>query len=416
MHRKITDNVAVIAEAVWILVVFGLIYLTMTQSTTYFVITVSFAVTALMFIFMTIRSFRRANRTVRRITDEIATLPADLSEKSYEHIQDETRIFYDELTRVKRLLSKRGQMRQELLDIVHSIASNMEFGKLLRELMPKLNEATRSNCCAFYAVNHSTHKLEIRHSVGFSKNVYGEFDLTLGEGMIGQAATKQIITLYRDIPEDTVYFIRTFLGKIKPRNLMIVPVISGDQLAGVLVCASIYDYTAEDREMTELIKHYLGVAVNNGSNYEKNKRLTNELTFQNKLIQDQHEEMKKKLDEKTQLLNNLMNYIGDDCLYTLDTRGVILVWNQGAEKMHAINRHEAVGKHIDRVYEEYHWPSINKALQTALKNGSYTECFWRYEPEGKKQCYEMTMTCMQNEQNEPIGILNRIVQIEKSPE
>lgn len=412
MNRKINDNLATVLEAGFLLLIFGLVFVTMAQNPTRLIITVNFCITILLFIYLTVRSNRRIKNAVRRITDEISTLPNNLSEKSYDHIQDETRVFYEELTRVKRMIDQQSRMRQELLDIVNTVATNMEFGKLLRELMPRFNEATRSSCSAFYTVNSSTHKLEIKHSVGFSKNIYSEFDLTLGEGMIGQGALKGEITLYRDIPEDTIYTIRTFLGKIKPRCLMVVPVLTQDNLSGVLVCAGIYDYTREDREMVELIRQYLGVAVNNGVNYEKTKRLTNELTFQNKLIQDQHEEMKKKLNEKTELLNCLVNYIGNDCIYALDQNKTVLVWNKGAERIHGITGHLAIGKKIDRLYEEHHWPPMEAQLQTALKDGAYSECFWRYGPDGVKLKYELAITCIHTEENNPFGVIIRIREAE----
>ena len=406
MRQKIWRNRAVIVETFLTLAAFLFIFIFVKRNTAESIFGIFLI--AVIFIVFSARQYIRYRNMLRRMTDEIAILPDDLSDKPYDHINDETRIFFGELARVKRLLDHRGRMRQELFDIVNTIATNMEFENLLRNLLPKLNEATRSSCSAFYAVNHSTGKLEIKHSVGFSKNIYSEFDLTLGEGLIGQAMLKSDITILRDLPEDTVYIIRTFLGKIKPRCLIIVPVSCQEQAAGALVCASIYDYAREDRDMIELIRHYLGVAVNNGINFEKNKRLTSELSFQNKLIQDQHEDMKRRLDEKTQLLNLIVDYIEEGCLYALDMKGVIQVWNKGAERVHGVKGSQAIGRNIDRVYDENNWPSVSKAIQRTVKDGEYTESFWLNTPAGYRFRYEMTMKCMYGENNEPIGILNMI--------
>jgi transcriptional regulator with GAF, ATPase, and Fis domain len=256
--------------------------------------------------YLSYRLRRRSMQYIRRVTDEVSTLPTELSETATGFIPEELREFYAVLVKVKIQFEKKGKMRQELLDIANTVASYMEIEELLHDLLPKLNAATRSTCSAFYSVNNSTNKLEIRHSVGFSKNIYGEFDILLGEGFIGRAAIKKEILLVKDIPDDTVFVTRTFLGKIKPRCLMVVPITAQDHLSGVLVCASIYDYSQEDQDMIELARHYMGVAVINGVNYEKTKRLANELAFQNKLIQEQYEEMKQRLDEKTRLLNSML--------------------------------------------------------------------------------------------------------------
>ncbi|MCL2708291.1 MAG: GAF domain-containing protein [Defluviitaleaceae bacterium] len=372
------------------------------------VLTLCVGVSILILLYVSLRYLTHAKKMIRHMTDEIKILPEDLSEKPGDHVRGVARVFYEELSRVKKLLDKKGRMRQELLEIVNVVASNMEFETLLHDLVPKLNEATQSNCSAFYTVNQSTGKLEIKHSVGFSKNIYGEFDVSLNEGFIGIAAAKNEVMIVQDIPDDTVYFVRTFLGKIKPKSLIVVPVSCQDKVTGVLVCASIRVFTREDRDMIDLIRHYLGVAVNNGFNYDRTKRLTNELTFQNKLIQDQHEDMKKRLDEKTRLLSHVMDYFGESCLYVIDARGIVLVWNGGAERMHGIAAGAAIGRGIDRVYEDGGWPAISRHIPRAIKDGAYSERFVRPVGEGGEAAYEIKMTCLYNDAREAIGILIEI--------
>ena len=352
----------------------------------------------------------RVKSIMIKAAGEIKKLPDDLSDKSYEHIVNEMSVFYHEMASAKKTLEQKRKTRQELLDIVNTIASNMDFETLLKELLPKLNEAARSFCSAFYTVNQNTGKLELKHSVGFSKNIYSEFDITLGEGIVGEAVVKGEVAIYQDIPDDTVYMVRTFIGKIKPKSLIIVPVHNQEQVTGVLVSASIYNYTREDTDMIELIRQYLGIAVNNGVNYDKNKRLTSELTFQNKLIQDQHEDMKKRLDEKIQLLNNIVETtVVDSCLYALDIKGVIQIWNKGAERIHGIKAKQAIGRNIETVYDEANWPSVSKSIQRSIKEGGFTESFWFNSPSGYRFRYEMTMTCMYNEDGEPVGIITVIM-------
>ena len=302
----------------------------------------------------------------------------------------------------KRLDEKSG-FRGEMLEIVNAVASQTEVVKILRELLPKLNISTRSLCSAFYTVNNATGRLEIRHSVGFGRNLYNEFDISLGEGMVGQAVIKKDITIYADIPEDTVYMVRTFLGKIKPRSLMIVPIVIEDKPVAALVCASIYDYTPDELEVIELIRHYLGVAVKNGANFEKNKRLANELEFQNRLIQDQFEDMKKRLDERTALFNTLFNRMGTGCRFALDARGNVFIWGKGAEQTFKVSARAAAGKQIDRICEDGGWPLLSKSFKEAEREGKYNEFFFKHDQEGKTHGYNLEMRCLRNDENEPCG-------------
>jgi transcriptional regulator with PAS, ATPase and Fis domain len=212
------------------------------------------------------------------------------------------------------------------------------------------------------------------------------------------------ILQYKELPDDTIYVMRTFLGKIKPRSVMVVPVFVQERPSGVLVCASIYDYTREDRDMLELIRHYFGVAVNNGANYEKSKRLANELAFQNKLIQEQYEDMKKRLDAKTHLLNGLVNVKNRRNLYALDTRGTVLVWGKEAEALHSINAKNAVGKPIERLYEELGWPPIVPAVHSALLNGGHEETL-ALNLNGETLPYKWQIECVYNDHKEAVSLM-----------
>jgi len=315
-------------------------------------------------------------------------------------------IFFVQLDKLKATLRKKDDTRQEILNVINSVAVNMEFEQVLEDLLPKLIVVTGSNCCAFYGLNEQTNKLEIKHSVGFSKNIYSEFDINLGEGLIGEASLKNQTTVCIDIPDDSVYLIRTFLGKLKPRNMLIVPIFYHDQMTGVLVFASIHEYTHEQLEMVEMIKYYVGVAVSNGMTYEKTKRLSNELKFQNKLIQNLNDELEKKVENRSFFLNNIIDSIQDSAIYATDKTGVILTWNKGADHMLGFSAEEAVGKQVEYLYSPEEADDVKRRLKQVLQDGKYAESGWRNRKDGSRFFYEMRMFCMYNDKNEVIGISN----------
>lgn len=201
--------------------------------------------------------------------------------------------FYDCVADFQRVIRKREQYHSEIFNILNSAAVNIELDKFLDDFIPKLLGATESLCGAFYLLNDFSNKLELKYSCGFDKNIYREFDLNANEILIGDLKVR----VTNEIPNDTIYMIKTFMGKIKPRSTMTIPIANENKLIGILVFASIYNYTDEQVEIIEHTKHYVGIAVNNGIIFEKTKRLTNELQFQNKLIQDLNEELEKKLKD-----------------------------------------------------------------------------------------------------------------------
>jgi len=314
--------------------------------------------------------------------------------------------FYLQLDKLRAALRKKDDTRQEILNVVNSVAVNMDFEKVLEDLLPKLIVVTGSNCCAFYSLNSQTNKLEIKQSFGFSKNIYSEFDINLGEGFIGEAALKNQTTVCVDIPDDSVFIIRTFLGKLKPRNMLITPIFYNDQMTGVIIFASIHEYTHEELEMVEMIKYYVGIAAANGMTYEKNKRLSNELKFQNKLIQNLNDELEKKIEDRSYLLNNIIDSIQDYAIYAMDKNGVILTWNKGADNMLGFTAEETVGKQVEYIYSPEDREKVQQRLQSVIREGKYTESGWRNRKDGSRFFFEMHMFCMYNDKHEVIGVTN----------
>ncbi len=301
-------------------------------------------------------------------------------------------------------LEKREADRNDVLTMVNAVASNMEIEKLFEELMPKLIGWLNSNWGAFYLANNATGKLELRAALGFSKNIYNEFDLSIGEGLIGAAALKKEITVIRNVPEGTVFVTKTFLGRISPKNIMLVPIINNEQLIGVLCLASIYDYTGEQMDTINTIKYYLGIALGNCIIYERTKRLTNELQFQNSLIQSLNEELENKVSDRTLFLKNIMDSIRDYAIYVLDKDGIILEWNKGAEIIYGYCEDEAKGKHVNFLYSDNEAGNVSFRINSVISNGYYTENGWRNKKDGSKYYAELTIFGLYNDQNEFIGM------------
>ena len=332
-------------------------------------------------------------RILRELMAELQRLQQNPTPRDYSAYPPEMRAFLETLAEVGHTLYTRGRTQQEVLNIVHSLG--LEFEPFLQELMPKLAELTRSTGCAFYSVSQST-KLSLKHSIGFGKNLYSEFDLTLGEGFIGPLALKNESTIVHDVPDDTSYVLRTFLGKIKPRNVMVTPILHQGQLNGILVCASIHLYTEEERSLVDMAKYFLGVAVGNGLNAEKNKRLANELTFQNKLIQDQHEDIRKQLHAKAQLLTALLNTRNDIAVCVLSSDGRLQSWNQSAASLYGMPR--AMGQPLEHIHSELGWPPIAQVLQNLSPHQSLDYCLWVDEADGSRRRFEMQFTCMMDDE------------------
>ena len=315
---------------------------------------------------------------------------------------------YNALESLRVHLKRQSRIKSRIFNIIDALAVNIQLEKLLEALLPKVIEATRSNWGAFYIVSSVTNKLEIKASLGFSKNVYKEFDISIGEGFIGKAAQSNEIQIISDIPEDTAYCTRTFLGKVKPKCMMIVPISTQHELVGLLVLASIKEYQEEQIEVIESIRSYLGMSVSNAVTYERTEKLSKELQFQNQLIQNMNDELEEKVRERTDFLNNIINSIKDYAIVSIDKEGFITTWNKGAECLKGYKAEEVIGSHISMFYQEEDIKSgrVERELEIAKAEGKYVEYGWRTKKNGEKFFADVTIIPMYNKNNDLIGFTN----------
>ena len=368
-----------------------------------------FSVVLFAAVYITMRNYYGAkiNRIIDNCANNLALLLNEGEEKLNMLNSDrETAYYYSELTRVNHALKRKDENRNEMMRIINSIATNIDLGGMLNDLIPKFLDATNSNCGAFYMANHATNKLELKASLGFSKNIYSDFDLNLGEGFIGTAAINGEVRVLTEIPDDSIYIFRSFLGKFKPKGIMVVPIMNQGQLLGVLLLASIYGYADDKSEIIDIIKYYVGVAVNNGITYEKTTRLTNELKFQNKLIQNLNEELEKKAEERTVFLNSIVDSIMDYAIYAMDKNGIVLAWNKGAEIIMGYMKDEVLGKSIKFIYSEEESAKVDMRIEAAVRDGRHEESGWRAKKDGTSYYSETVLFAMTDETGNLLGFTN----------
>lgn len=301
---------------------------------------------------------------------------------------------YKSVEELRKKLKRKNRILQAVLDLVNTLAVNIEIESLVDVVLSRLIEETNSNWGVFYIYNANTEKLELKKSIGLSKNIYKEFDIEMGEGFLGNAAVSKKVKVYTDIPEDTVFENRTFMGKIAPRNIMTVPVIHEGSIKAILSFGSMYDYNEEQIELVKILRNYLGYALNNCIAYERTQRMANELQFQNQLIQNMNDELEKKVSDRTEFLNTIINCIEEYSIISVDKDGYITIWNKGAENTNGYKAFEVIGKHISSLYSmsDEEADRIWRYYETAKAEGSYSSRGWQFKKDGTRYFADTTIT------------------------
>ncbi|HAN10664.1 MAG TPA: hypothetical protein DCP90_08655 [Clostridiales bacterium] len=376
------------------------------------IIALCLLVAAMVYLYVAYRFKKEIKKGIIRISKEIDKIADDKQVRSNDANKNLNPV-YNALKKLEVAINKKNKTKEMIFEMAQTLAVNIELKNLLNEFINKVMEASLSQWGAFYIHNDVTNKLEIKSSIGFSKNLYNEFDIDIGEGLVGQVAQTKKIKIISDIPDDSIYLSRTFIGKIKPKDLILVPIITGEKLDGILVLGSIYGYSDDHVIILKGIRSYLGIGITNAMAYERTQMLSKELKFQNDIIQNMNNDLENKVIERTEFLNNVINSIKDYSIISTSKNGIITTWNRGAEIINGYSSDEMIGKNISMNYSERDRENGKavKDFKIAEKNGEYLEYGWRNKKSGERYFADTIITPIYDNNKQVIGFTNIIKDI-----
>jgi CheY-like chemotaxis protein/HAMP domain-containing protein len=119
----------------------------------------------------------------------------------------------------------------------------------------------------------------------------------LGESLVGQAAAQRERILLDEIPDDTLR-IGSGLLQVRPRNVIVLPVLFEGQVKAVIELASLADFTTSQLAFLEQLTGSIGIVLNTieatmrtESLLEQSQQLAGELQAQQRELQQTNEEL-----------------------------------------------------------------------------------------------------------------------------
>src|SRR4051812_39790286 len=104
----------------------------------------------------------------------------------------------------------------------------------------------------------------------------------------------------------------------------------------------------------------------------------------------------KELDDQFALLvSNVVDY----AIFMLDPTGVIVTWNEGAQRIKGYRADEIIGRHFSVFYppEEVKNRKPDWELEIALREGRYSEEGWRVRKDGRRFWASVVITAVRDE-------------------
>jgi PAS domain S-box-containing protein len=184
------------------------------------------------------------------------------------------------------------------------------FGEILREDDSELNELSdkflsslvkyiNANQGMVFMLNDSDDKeayLELLSAYAWNRKKFVEKKVTIGEGLIGQAAIEKDKIYITDVPEEFIT-ITSGLGDATPRCVLIVPMISNDELFGVIELASFNALEEYEIEFVEKLAEILASTISRLKTNEQTQKLLRDSQQLTEELRAQEEEMRQNLEE-----------------------------------------------------------------------------------------------------------------------
>ncbi len=95
----------------------------------------------------------------------------------------------------------------------------------------------------------------------YSNNELYSKQFKLGDGIIGQCALEKKTILLKQIPENYIK-INSGLGKEKPKNIIISPILFEDEIVGVIEVGSIHEFSQSEYALFQRVTTSVGIIMN----------------------------------------------------------------------------------------------------------------------------------------------------------
>jgi PAS domain S-box-containing protein len=153
---------------------------------------------------------------------------------------------------------------------------------------------------AFYIVNDDDRDnklIEMRASYAYGRKKYLKKSFRFAEGLVGQAVAEQDTILRTEIPDDYVTLTSGLLGDQRPTAILIVPLITNEEVYGVLEFAGLKRFTSAQVNFVKELSVILARTVFNIKVNERTRMLLEESQQMSQELQEKGEVLRQNAEE-----------------------------------------------------------------------------------------------------------------------
>jgi signal transduction protein with GAF and PtsI domain len=173
---------------------------------------------------------------------------------------------------VNEVLKQKEQELMILHEVAKDISSNLELKELLKRVVEMVINLTTADSCLIYLYDRKNNELILSASSHPEDKNLGQIKLRMGEGVTGWAAQqKKPVSLPGKAYEDKRFKAFTILEEDKYESFLSVPILSKDEVVGVMNLRNKEKYVYPKPQINLLftVSRYLGSAIENAIVYDE---------------------------------------------------------------------------------------------------------------------------------------------------
>jgi PAS domain S-box-containing protein len=279
---------------------------------------------------------------------------------------------------------------------------------------------------AFFIVNDDDAKrpvIEMRASYAYTRKKYLKAKFKFAEGLVGQAAAEKDTVLRTEIPDEYITITSGILGDQRPKCILIVPLITNEEVYGVLEFAGFKKFDPSQVKFVQELSLILARTIFNIKVNERTRKLlaesqemSNELKEKQEVLRQNAEEMQatqeelqrsnQKLEEQIEEVNRTQKRMqlllenASEVITIYEEDETIRYISPSVESILGYGQKEMIGKSdVDKVHPDHR--EVYKELFRKMKANPDQKVTMQYEYKAKDGSFvwiESTGTnCMSNQ-------------------
>lgn len=283
------------------------------------------SVILLLLIIISFTLLRNIRKPLKEMNDAILSFhQGNMNARSSYRIKNEFGVLSYSINTLANKVQENTILNEKATSLSAAMLSEDDANKFFQATLSALAHHTGSQVASVYLLSDNKKTFEYFESIGMEDNAKQSFAADSYEGEFGAAIYTRKLQYIKDIPEDTRFQFHTVNVKFIPREIITIPIISGNQVIAIISLATVNKFSPKSIDFIDSIIVTMSARIEGILAYRRIKNFIEEVEQQNcelttqkselsaqavELIQQNAElEMQKnQLDEASQLKTNFLS-------------------------------------------------------------------------------------------------------------